>query len=53
MKPIGEQAYFYCAKTVCERSCFTMEPEMEAKLQAVIELCEEGDPEMCEFDRLL
>ncbi|MBR5947883.1 MAG: sel1 repeat family protein [Clostridia bacterium] len=26
-----------------------MEPEMEAKLQAVIELCEEGDLEMCAF----
>ena len=30
-----------------------MESEIEAKLQAVIELCEEGDPEMCAFDRLL
>lgn len=26
-----------------------MEPEMEKKLQAVIELCEAGDPEMCAF----
>lgn len=26
-----------------------MEPEMEAKLQAIIELCEEGDPEACAF----
>ncbi|MBP5311523.1 MAG: sel1 repeat family protein [Clostridia bacterium] len=26
-----------------------MEPTMEEKLQACIELCEEGDPEMCAF----
>ncbi len=26
-----------------------MEPTMEEKLKAVIELCEEGDPEMCAF----
>ena len=26
-----------------------MEPSMEEKLNAVIELCEEGDPEMCAF----
>lgn len=26
-----------------------MEPTMEEKLRAVIELCEEGDPEMCAF----
>jgi len=26
-----------------------MEPSMEEKLQAVIELCEDGDPEMCAF----
>lgn len=26
-----------------------MEPEMEEKLKAVIQLCEEGDPEMCAF----
>ena len=26
-----------------------MEPTMEEKLMAVIELCEEGDPEMCAF----
>ena len=27
----------------------TKEPTMEEKLQAVIALCEEGDPEMCAF----
>lgn len=27
----------------------TMDQEMNKKLQAVIELCEEGDPEMCAF----
>ena len=26
-----------------------MEPTLEEKLKAVIELCEEGDPEMCAF----
>ena len=26
-----------------------MEPSMDEKLQKVIELCEEGDPEMCAF----
>ena len=26
-----------------------MEPDMETKLKAVIELCEEGDPEACAF----
>ncbi|MBR6364890.1 MAG: sel1 repeat family protein [Lachnospiraceae bacterium] len=26
-----------------------MEPTMEEKLNAIIELCEEGDPEMCAF----
>ena len=26
-----------------------MEPTMDEKLKAVIELCEEGDPEMCAF----
>ena len=26
-----------------------MEPTMDEKLQACIELCEEGDPEMCAF----
>ena len=26
-----------------------MEPSMEEKLQKVIQLCEEGDPEMCAF----
>ncbi len=26
-----------------------MEPSMEEKLQACIQLCEEGDPEMCAF----
>ena len=26
-----------------------MEPTMEEKLKAVIELCEAGDPEMCAF----